>query len=122
MNEAAAREAEVRAAIAQVRDPEIDETVAALNFIVAVRVDGGDVAVTLRLPTFWCPANFVFLLGGDIRHSVSSWSIISPLTKSAAVSLKGAPSPRPFHAKPRRISATCADLSTEKLSSCGRRR
>ena len=74
MNEAAAREAEVRAAIAQVRDPEIDETVAALNFIVAVRVDGGDVAVTLRLPTFWCPANFVFLMGGDIRHAVLALS------------------------------------------------
>lgn len=70
MNTVAAREAEVRAAIAQVRDPEIDETVAALNFIVAVDVEDDKVAVTLRLPTFWCPANFVFLMGGDIRTAV----------------------------------------------------
>lgn len=72
MSAAAAREAEVRAAIAEVRDPEIDETVAALNFIVAVDVEGDSVAVTLRLPTFWCPANFVFLMGGDIRAAVLS--------------------------------------------------
>lgn len=70
MSAAAAREAEVRAAIAEVRDPEIDETVAALHFIVAVDVEGDSVAVTLRLPTFWCPANFVFLMGGDIRAAV----------------------------------------------------
>lgn len=70
MSEAAAREAEVRAAIAEVRDPEIDETVAALHFIVAVQIDGDNVSVTLRLPTFWCPANFVFLMGGDIRDAV----------------------------------------------------
>lgn len=70
MSVAAAREAEVRAAIAEVRDPEIDETVAALHFIVAIDVAGDSVAVTLRLPTFWCPANFVFLMGGDIRTAV----------------------------------------------------
>lgn len=70
MSVAAAREAEVRAAVAEVRDPEIDETLAALHFIVAVDVAGDSVAVTLRLPTFWCPANFVFLMGGDIRTAV----------------------------------------------------
>lgn len=70
MAEALLREAEVRAAIAQVRDPEIDETVAALHFIVATQIEGDSVTVTLRLPTFWCPANFVFLMGGDIRDAV----------------------------------------------------
>lgn len=64
------REAEVQSAIAAVRDPEIDETVAALNFIVGTEIDGDSVTVTLRLPTFWCPANFVFLMGGDIRDAV----------------------------------------------------
>lgn len=66
------REAQVRAAIAQVRDPEIDETVAALHFIVAVDIDGDSVTVSLRLPTFWCPANFVFLMGNDIRDAVQA--------------------------------------------------
>ena len=69
-SEAASRAAQVQAAIAQVRDPEIDETVAALNFIVGTEIDGDAVTVTLRLPTFWCPANFVFMMGGDIRDAV----------------------------------------------------
>lgn len=64
------RAAEVQAVIAKVRDPEIDETVAALNFIVGTEIDGDRVTVRLRLPTFWCPANFVFLMGGDIRDAV----------------------------------------------------
>lgn len=64
------RAAEVQAAIAKVRDPEIDETVAALDFIVGTEIDGDSVTVSLRLPTFWCPANFVFLMGGDIRDAV----------------------------------------------------
>lgn len=70
MAEALSREAEVRSAIEQVRDPEIDETVAALHFIVDTRIEGDEVTVSLRLPTFWCPANFVFLMGGDIRAAV----------------------------------------------------
>jgi metal-sulfur cluster biosynthetic enzyme len=64
------REEQVRAAIASVRDPEIDETVASLDFIVAVTIDGDDVEVALRLPTFWCPANFVYLMADDMRGAV----------------------------------------------------
>ena len=64
------REAEVRAAISSVRDPEIDETVAALDFIVDVRIDDGAVEIALRLPTFWCPANFVYLMAGEMRAAV----------------------------------------------------
>ena len=65
-----AREMEVRAAIAGVRDPEIDESVAALNFIVGVEVAGDVASVSLRLPTFWCPANFVYLMAGEMRRAV----------------------------------------------------
>ena len=65
-----AREMEVRAAIAGVRDPEIDETVEALDFIVGVEVVDDVASVSLRLPTFWCPANFVYLMAGEMRRAV----------------------------------------------------
>ncbi|MBS3647677.1 iron-sulfur cluster assembly protein [Pseudaminobacter sp. 19-2017] len=68
--EAASRIAQVRAAIATVRDPEIDETVEALQFIVDVDVTGDLVTVSFRLPTFWCPANFVYLMAGEMRRAV----------------------------------------------------
>lgn len=64
------RQQEVLAAISAVRDPEIDETVAALDFIMAVDVEDDAVTVTVRLPTFWCPANFVFLMAQDMRAAV----------------------------------------------------
>lgn len=64
------REAEVRAAISSVRDPEIDETIVSLDFIVDVCIDDGEVEISLRLPTFWCPANFVYLMAGDMRTAV----------------------------------------------------
>ena len=60
----------MRAAIAGVRDPEIDESVAALDFIVGVEVADDVASVSLRLPTFWCPANFVYLMAGEMRRAV----------------------------------------------------
>ena len=68
--EASRRLWEVRAAISAVCDPEIDETVESLDFVVDVEVDEGQVTVALRLPTFWCPANFVFLMAEDMRRAV----------------------------------------------------
>lgn len=68
--EASPRVMEVRTAIAVVRDPEIDETVAALDFIVGVEVMDDVARVSLRLPTFWCPANFVYLMAADMRRAV----------------------------------------------------
>jgi metal-sulfur cluster biosynthetic enzyme len=68
--ETASRVAQARAAIAAVRDPEIDETVEALQFIVDVDVTGDLVTVSFRLPTFWCPANFVYLMAGEMRIAV----------------------------------------------------
>lgn len=68
----ASRQDEVLAAISAVRDPEIDETAASLDFIMGVEVDGDAVTVSLRLPTFWCPANFVFLMAHDMRAAVTA--------------------------------------------------
>lgn len=64
------RTAEVRAVLATIRDPEIDETVAELDFILDVIVEGGEVEVKLRLPTYWCPVNFVWMMAWDMREAV----------------------------------------------------
>lgn len=60
----------MRSVISTVRDPEIDETVEALEFVVDVEVVDDLAIVWLRLPTFWCPANFVFLMAGAMRTAV----------------------------------------------------
>ena len=52
----------------RVLDPELDESIVALGFVIAVRGnDAGDITVDLRLPTYWCAANFSFLMASDVR-------------------------------------------------------
>jgi metal-sulfur cluster biosynthetic enzyme len=63
---------QVRAALDTVTDPEIDESVAALEFISHVEVnDDNDVCVEFRLPTFWCAPNFAFMMASDMRDAVT---------------------------------------------------
>ena len=67
-----ARIAEVRAALDQVTDPELDESVVELGFITGIEVaEDNAVAVTFRLPTYWCAANFSYLMAADIRDAVT---------------------------------------------------
>jgi metal-sulfur cluster biosynthetic enzyme len=69
----AAREAEVRERLACVVDPELDETVTELGFITGIGVsDAGVVRVGFRLPTYWCAANFAFLMADDMRREVAA--------------------------------------------------
>ena len=65
------RQDEVYGQLAQVSDPELDQPLTELGFIGGVRVEGGTVTVHFRLPTFWCAANFAFLMSADIRERVS---------------------------------------------------
>src|SRR5439155_20129213 len=44
----------VLVALSGVRDPEIDESLTDLRFVAGVDVDGADVRVHLRLPTYFC--------------------------------------------------------------------
>lgn len=60
-------EAQVYAAIADVLDPELDEPLVKLGFIDRVQVEGPDVTVFFKLPTYWCSPNFVYLMAGDLR-------------------------------------------------------
>jgi metal-sulfur cluster biosynthetic enzyme len=66
------RETEVWACLDGVTDPELDEPVTELNFVTDVEVDpNGRVHVGFRLPTYWCAANFSFLMADDMRQAVS---------------------------------------------------
>jgi len=68
---AAARADEVRGRLARVDDPELDEPVTELGFITAVDVDPrGAVTIGFRLPTYWCAANFAFIMADDMRREV----------------------------------------------------
>ncbi len=65
------RNEEVWRQLATVVDPELDESVTEMNFISRVDVDASDcVHVDFRLPTYWCAANFAFLMADDMRTAV----------------------------------------------------
>jgi metal-sulfur cluster biosynthetic enzyme len=68
MIEAAVSEEAVLAALRTVNDPELDESLVQLGFLESVQVDAGRVDIVLRLPTFWCAANFAYLMAHDARE------------------------------------------------------
>jgi metal-sulfur cluster biosynthetic enzyme len=62
---------QVRTALDTVTDPEIDESVAALEFISRTEVsEENDVIIEFRLPTYWCAPNFAFMMASDMRDAV----------------------------------------------------
>ena len=68
----AERQAELWACLSAVTDPELDESVVELNFVSKAEVDRGNrVHIEFRLPTYWCAANFSFLMADDMRRAVS---------------------------------------------------
>ena len=67
---ASVREAQVWAALEGVSDPELDESVIELGFVTGVEVDAeGAVDISFRLPTYWCSANFAFIMADDMRSA-----------------------------------------------------
>ncbi|MGC9269989.1 metal-sulfur cluster assembly factor [Acidiphilium sp.] len=79
-----ARIGEVRAALDQVTDPELDESVVELGFVTGIEIDGdGAVRVGFRLPTYWCAANFSYLMAADMRDAVRAL----PWVNTVAVTL-----------------------------------
>ena len=64
--------AQVLDALAGVRDPELDEPLTDLGFVGQVTVDGDAVAVSLRLPTYFCAPNFAFLMADDARAALAA--------------------------------------------------
>jgi metal-sulfur cluster biosynthetic enzyme len=66
------RRAEVLARLDRVSDPELDEPVTDLGFVTEVAVEAGRVDIRFRLPTYWCAANFAFLMADDMRREVAA--------------------------------------------------
>ncbi|WP_022723979.1 metal-sulfur cluster assembly factor [Rhodopseudomonas sp. B29] len=65
------RQAQVWARLQTVTDPELDESVTDLKFVTEVEVDAdARVRIGFRLPTYWCAANFSFLMADDMRAAV----------------------------------------------------
>lgn len=62
----------VWAALGTVTDPELDRPLTDLGFVQAVDVDGADVRVELRLPTYWCAANFAYVMASDARDAIGA--------------------------------------------------
>ena len=63
-------ETEVWRALGTVLDPELDQSVTELDFVAELRVDGSDVHVDLRLPTYFCAPNFAYLMVADAHDAV----------------------------------------------------
>ena len=66
----------VLAALAGVRDPELDRPITDLGFVSDVIVGscarGSCVRVELRLPTYFCAPNFAWLMVADAHDAVSA--------------------------------------------------
>src|SRR5262249_51655283 len=63
--------ADVWRQLARVTDPEMDESITDLGFVATLDIGGNEVTVAFRLPTYWCAANFAFMMAEDIRDQVS---------------------------------------------------
>ena len=57
-------------ALSQVMDPELDEPVTTLGFVREWGVDDGAARVRLRLPTYFCAPNFVWMMVADTRDAL----------------------------------------------------
>jgi metal-sulfur cluster biosynthetic enzyme len=65
-------EARVIEALVRVRDPELDRSLVELGFVHAVDIDGDEVTVKLRLPTYYCAPSFAYLMAADAKAAVEA--------------------------------------------------
>jgi metal-sulfur cluster biosynthetic enzyme len=72
IDEAQVTLAQVTEALSAVRDPELDEPLTDLGFVKDVRIDGGQVTVTLWLPTYYCAPNFAYIMAEDAKKAVGA--------------------------------------------------
>ncbi|GAA3338208.1 iron-sulfur cluster assembly protein [Amorphoplanes nipponensis] len=60
------------AALAQVRDPELDRPITELGFVARLVTGAGAVRAELRLPTYFCAPNFAWLMVADARDALAA--------------------------------------------------
>lgn len=65
-------EADVRAVLDVVLDPELDEPITDLGFVTSVSLTDDRVEVHLRLPTSFCSPSFAYLMASDSRDEVGA--------------------------------------------------
>lgn len=80
----AINEQDVWAQIGEVLDPELDRPLDALGFVDQIAIDGGEVTVRLRLPTYWCAPNFAFMMAADLRDQISRADGVERVTVQVA--------------------------------------
>src|SRR5438445_10865928 len=68
--------------LAQVLDPELDESILDLGFVRSLQLRSGHATVVLRLPTSWCAVNFAYLMAEDVRRALLSVEGIDRVTVS----------------------------------------
>src|SRR6516162_6900154 len=56
--------------LAQVLDPELDESILDLGFVRSLQVLSGHASVAVQLPTSWCAVNFAYLMAEDVRRAL----------------------------------------------------
>jgi metal-sulfur cluster biosynthetic enzyme len=56
--------------LAQVLDPELDESILDLGFVRSLQLRSSHASIALRLPTNWCAVNFAYLMAEDVRHAL----------------------------------------------------
>src|SRR5262252_374091 len=56
--------------LAQVLDPELDETILDLGFVQSLQLHSGHASIALQLPTSWCAVNFAYLMAEDVRRAL----------------------------------------------------
>jgi metal-sulfur cluster biosynthetic enzyme len=74
----------VRDRLDRVTDPELDESIVALDYVTEVAIDDDRVSVSLVLPTAWCSPAFAWMMATDARDEVEAL----PAVERATVSLE----------------------------------
>lgn len=69
-------EDEIRRALGEVLDPELDEPITDLGFVQSIAVTAGEdgvvAVIRLRLPTSFCSPNFAYLMASDAKDAASA--------------------------------------------------
>jgi hypothetical protein len=61
-------------------DPELDESIVDCGFVEFLDIRDGHVTLRLRLPTYWCAPNFVYLMAEDARRELLQADGVSGVT------------------------------------------
>ena len=66
--------------LAQVDDPELDESIVDLDYIESLTIDESEVTVTLVLPTAWCSPAFAWMMATGARDELESLPRVATAT------------------------------------------